>query len=177
MAKVEKFRSFYIMSYLSEKQIDKVLLEKDKQIRAVAYAYHDKDETINHHHILLYCYSPHTLTSIEKWFNRTEFVDEKGMYINTLVQNCLSIKGSFNYLTHEDEEDKYHYDISIIKGHDIDFFRNAVYIDYDCLSEAINDLLCGVTLYDCVQRYGRDFIIHYGHIKMLLDDINKQKGE
>lgn len=171
MAKVEKFRSFYIMSYLSEKQIEKVLREKDKQIRAVAYAFHDKDENENHYHILLYCYSPHTLSSIEKWFNRSEFVDEKGMHINTLLQNCLSIKGSFNYLTHEDEQDKFHYDESIIKGHDIEFFKNAVYVDYDCLSEAINDLLSGVSLYDCVQRYGRDFIIHYGHIKTLLNDI------
>lgn len=172
MAKVDKDRKFYIMSYLSKEQIEQVISEKQNQIKAIAYAFHDKDDNEPHFHILLYCYSKHTISGIAKWFNRSAFVDDKGMNINTFVEFSLSVKGSFNYLTHEDDEDKFHYDQSIICGYNIDFFRDNTEVDFDPLSESINDLLCGVSLYECVQRYGRDFIIHYGHIKALLNDIN-----
>lgn len=174
--KIKKFYSFYCMSYLSEEQILSVLAEKQSQLRAYAFAYHDKDDNVNHHHILIYCYRPHTIKSIFNWFNRSSFVDEKDMPVNTFVENCISVKGSIQYLTHSNDKDKYQYDDSIVKGVNIDYFFDNFDDDNDNLTLALEDMMNGIPLMEIAKRYGRDFIIHYGHIKTLLLDIYDDYG-
>lgn len=177
MSKVDKFRCFSLVSYLSNEQLSKVLTDKQSQIRNCAYILHDKDDEIPHFHILIYLYNARTLSSIRNWFYKDCFTDNNGLQVNTLAQVTNFIDGLTTYLTHNDDksiaEGKYIYDLSAVCGWNYDFFYSAIDDPEDNLTLAIEDLINGVPLYDCVKRYGRDFIIHYGHIKTLLNDILK----
>ena len=182
--KIDKPRCFFVRTYLSEFQLNDLLRDKESQIRNCAYIYHDKDTDKNgeliepHWHILFYCYCGHTLQQIIKWFNG--FVDNKDMPINSYVEkvNLSTSWNVFDYLTHNTEKSieqgKFVYDKDCIFGWNFDFFIHSDSAETDNLTCAITDLLCGVNLQTVVKRYGRDFIIHYSHIRSLLNDIKME---
>ena len=99
------------------------------------------------------------------------YVDSNGNIINTLVENCNCIQAQFDYQIHKRNLEKYQYDISERKGWNFEYFQDTKSQDDDTLQQALLDCASGVPLHILVQRYGRDFIIHYRTIKCLVADI------
>lgn len=174
----KRYRNFSLVTYLKSHQIESVLLQHDRQVKSYAYITHDKCNKEVHAHLLLCLINNTTCNAIQNWFSG--FEDEKGLSINTLVQPMHDLYGSFKYLTHETEqaktEGKYVYNFEDIKGFNLSYFTNTAEQDIDNLTLSVNDLLNGIPLVEVMQTYGRDFIIHYGHIKTLLNDIQIQNG-
>lgn len=179
-----RYRNFSLLTYLSPEQIEKVILKHDRQVKAYAYIIHDKDTNEfgelkeKHIHLLISIINNTTCEAIRNWFKG--FEDKNGLQINTLAQPMHDICGSYEYLTHETEqareEGKYVYSKDNIKGNNLSYFTDSSKQDIDNLTLAIDDLLAGVPLDEVRKKYGRDFIMHYGHIKMLFNDIQKQCG-
>lgn len=178
---ISKIRNWRLTSYLSEEQILKVIEEHETQIKAYAYALHDKDiieETgeikTPHYHILLALHNGNTLSGVLNWFSC--FTDDDGREIHTLGKEMNNRKGAYAYLTHNTvaSQNKYQYDESIIKSVNGEFFQLDENKE-DLLSLAVEDLLAGTPLRVLASRYGRDFIIHYNHIKSLYIDIKSQE--
>lgn len=180
----KRYRNFALLTYLEPTQIESVLYKHDRQLKAYAYIIHDKDIDQfgelkeKHIHLLLALVNNTTCDAVRNWFNG--FEDSKGQRINTLAQPMHDICGSYEYLTHNTEkaigEGKYVYPTEDIKGNNLQYFQDTTKQDVDNLTLAIDDLLNGVPLDEVRKRYGRDFIMHYGHIKMLFNDIQKQIG-
>lgn len=178
MSDNKRYRNFSLVTYLKPYQIENVLLKHDRQVKSYAYITHDKCNKEVHTHLLLCLINNTTCNAIQNWF--AGFEDEKGLLINTLVQPMHDLYSSFKYLTHETEQakldGKYVYNVADIKGSNLSYFTNTAEQDVDNLTLAINDLLAGIPLVEVMQTYGRDFIVHYGHIKTLFNDIQKQIG-
>ena len=178
MIDTKRPRNFSLVTYLKPEQIESVLLKHDRQVKAYAYITHDKCNKEIHTHLLICLINNTTCNAIQNWF--TGFEDEKGLQINTLVQPMHDLYSSYKYLTHETEqarqEGKYVYNSDDIKGNNLTYFTDISKQDIDNLTLAIDDMLAGVPLDEVRKKYGRDFIMHYGHIKMLFNDIQKQTG-
>lgn len=180
----KRYRTFALITYLSELHLKMVLLQHDNQIRAYAYILHDKDLTEQgtpkevHIHLLIKTVNTCTVEAVKKWFKG--FTDEKGLPINTLAQPMHDITSSFDYLTHDTEqsraEGKYQYPKTDIVSNDIEFWESNEKQDQDNITLAIIDLMNGLPLSLVAIKYGRDFIIHYQSIKLLLNDINQENG-
>lgn len=178
-----KFRNWRLTSYLSESQIRQVLDDHSTQIKAFAYILHNKDVTDKgelktpHYHILLCLHNANSLNALLRWFDG--FQDDNGNDINTLAKVMNSRTGAFAYLTHNTcaSRDKYQYPDSDIVSYNADFFSSDDEEDnVDSLSCALTDMLAGIPLNEIRVKYGRDFILHYCHIKALYNDIQKQEG-
>ncbi len=175
-----KYRGFSCITYLNPPQVEEVLRLHDNNLKAYAYILHDKDinedGTIKepHIHLLIYLNHPTTVSAVRRWLGNWR--DINGEIINTLAQPMHDIGACFDYLTHNTEqcrlEGKTPYSIGDITTNDWDFFSNSEIEPEDNLTRAFNDLLDGMQLTDVVRKYGRDFIIHYSSIKLLLDDIS-----
>lgn len=174
--KSRRYRNFSLVTYLTDEQVFNILAEHNQQIKACSYITHDKDVTDDgelkekHIHILLALYNNTTENAIKNWFNGG-YVDNNGNIINTLVEKCNCIQAQFDYQIHKRNQDKYQYDISERKGWNFDYFVDTKSQDDDTLQQALIDCCNGVPLSILVQRYGRDFIIHYRTIKCLVSDI------
>lgn len=182
MAKTRRFRNFSLVTYLDETTLLQILGEHQHQLKACSYITHDKDVTENgtpketHTHVLLALFNNTTENAIRNWFNGG-YVDKNGNVINTLVEKCNCIQAQFDYQIHKRNEDKYQYDISERRGWNFDYFADTKSQDDDTLQQALLDCANGVPLSLLVQRYGRDFIIHYRTIKCLVQDIYlEEKG-
>ena len=181
---LRRYRNFCLMTYLNEQQIKTVLSGHDRQLKAHAYITHDKDKNELgqpkevHAHLLLALVNATTVDAVRNWFKG--FNDSKGLPINTLAQPMHDISGCFEYLTHNTEaakaEGKYIYDDSCVKGCNIKYFQDTTLQEVDNLTLALEDLMNGIPLIEIAKRYGRDFIVHYGHIKTLYNDIQNQTG-
>ncbi|MBQ3550223.1 MAG: hypothetical protein IJA41_04515 [Clostridia bacterium] len=182
--KSRKIRNFALISYLNEDKILSVLNSHDSQIKAYAYILHDKDIREDgslkepHFHILLALYNATTCNSVVKWFQG--FTDNNDLSINSFCEPMHNISCCFEYLTHNTEnaiqDNKYIYDESFVKGFNVDFFIDKDLQDTDNLSLALSEMINGVPLIEIAKRYGRDFVIHYGHIRQLFNDVQKQTG-
>lgn len=180
----KKVRNFSLTTYLSEYQILSVLQKHDMQIKSYAYILHNRDINedgslkTEHFHLLIALVNATTCNSVRSWFDG--FKDEKNEYINTLVQPMNDVSGSFNYLTHNTDgarlEHKYLYSDDDVRGFNLEFFKNSAVRDIDNLSLAVADMVSGIPISEVMKRYGRDFIVHYGHIRTLFNDIQKQSG-
>lgn len=174
--KARRYRNFSLVTYLDDDTVFKILFEHNQQLKACSYITHDKDVTAEgelkekHIHILLALYNNTTENAIKNWFNGG-YVDSNGNIINTLVEKCNCIQAQFDYQIHKRNQDKYQYDISERKGWNFDYFEDTKSQDDDTLQQALLDCANGVPLHILVQRYGRDFIIHYRTIKCLVSDI------
>ena len=95
---------------------------------------------------------------------------------NVMLQSCHSVSGAYSYLTHENEDNKVTYDDSaIVSSSDKSYWlsdnsSNVCDKSCDTIMAAYVDLLNSMPLTECAKKYGRDFIIHYNHIKSLLLD-------
>lgn len=182
-AQVVKTRNFSIVTYLSAEQLKTVLNARSNQVKYYAFIEHDKDVNPDgslkerHIHCLIKTYCQVTLSGICGWFKG--FTDSENKVINTFTQQMFDIESSFDYLTHNTEaarlEGKFLYPDSEVVSNNVEFFRNSV-DDGDNLTSALDDLLNGEPLDVVRRRYGRDFIIHYGHIRTLFNDIQNLTG-
>lgn len=180
----KKQRNFCLTTYLSENQILAVLQKHDMQIKAYAYILHNRDinedgsPKTEHFHLLIALVNATTVNSVRSWFDG--FKDEKNEYITTLAQPINDVSGSYEYLTHNTEgakaENKYLYSSENVKGFNLDFFKDTTVREIDNLSLAVADMVAGVPIAVVMKRYGRDFIVHYGHVRTLFNDIQKQSG-
>lgn len=174
-------RKFSAVTYLSEQQLQEVLRQHNKNIKAYAYILHDKDEDKkSHRHILLTTVNATTKTAIKAWFSG--HVDALGLPINTMVEEMHDAYSCWCYLTHRDSDGKKldgkaEYSPEDIKGFNTDIYIDEASNDKDTITCAVEDLLDGLTLREVATKYGRDFIIHYHSIKLLLNDILIQESE
>ena len=172
-------RSFSLVTYLDVFQVQDVLLKHDKQIRAYAYIEHNKDVDENgeikprHIHILIRTIQARTVSDICNWVSG--FFDDNGLGINTLAQEMHDISNSYLYLTHSTpqalEQGKYQYSPNDIFTNDREYFEKASYNDEDNITLAVAELLDGKPLKEVALKYGRDFILHYNSIRLLVNDI------
>lgn len=174
--KSKRFRNFSCVTYLDIDTIYTILGEHQHQLKATAFIEHDKDVNDDgtpkerHVHIILCLHNNTTINAIKNWFNGG-YVDDNGNVINTLVQSCSCIQAQYDYLIHKRDLNKYQYDISLRLGWNFDYFENTKAQDDDTLQQAMLDLCEGVPLSVLVQRYGRDFIVHYRSLKLLYCDM------
>lgn len=172
-------RNFSLTSYLTESQIQMVLLEHSSQIRTYAYALHNKDINEDkspkdeHYHIILVLYNATTITAVRRWFKG--YTDNKGEEINTLGQICKDIFNAYDYLTHSTKQaitdGKYQYTKDIVKSNDYNYFKASTESEFDNMTLAIIDMLNNVPLRILFKKYGRDFIIHYSSCSKIVGDI------
>lgn len=170
-------RKFSLVTYLSEQQLKDVLFAHSDQIKAWAYAYHDKDVNedgslkVVHCHVVLYVYNASTVSRIRKWFRA---LDSDGKEVTTTGQICSDIYGMWDYLIHADNPEKYQYPESVRNSNLPEFFSDdSNSLDDNSLS-IVDDMLSGTSIYDMVSRYGRDFCIHFGHYSDVIKAIRKQ---
>lgn len=168
--KVVQSRKWALVTYLKPDEIARVFADKSDKVRAYAYATHDKDKDKEPHtHIIVWLLTPYAASTIKNWF-RGE--DSKGELANTLAEPCADIVAMFRYLTHKDNPEKYQYCDDIVVCSDPSCFADDVQTDETWT--AVKDLLDGVPLAVVAQRYGRDFIYHYSHIRQLVNDIKAE---
>ena len=140
-----------------------------------AYILHDRDVKDDgtpkepHYHFLLVLQRSRRLADIQSYMKYS-------LQGNVLLQPCHSVTASYGYLTHENEDSKVSYnETSIVSSADSSFWKadtsfNDSHKSCDTIMSAYLDLLKSMSLTDCAKKYGRDFIIHYNHIKSLLLD-------
>ena len=140
-----------------------------------AYILHDRDVKDDgtpkepHYHFLFVLHRSRRLADIQSCMKKT-------IQGNVLVQSCHSVSAAYGYLTHEHEESKVSYDeASIVSSADVSYWHadtssNDCGKSPDIIMSAYFDLLNSMPLTECAKKYGRDFIIHYNHIKTLLID-------
>ena len=177
-------RRFSCITYLNETQLQICLMQHLNQIRAYAYAYHDKDTREDgtlkepHIHLVFGTYNQCTVSAVRRWFSG--YIDSKGMEITTTAQVCTDIYSMYDYLTHSTkearEQGKYQYDKSIIQSNDKEgFFRASEESEFDSILLASEKLLNGAKVRDVGRIFGRDFILHYGAIRQYLNDVKRCK--
>lgn len=184
-------RYIRLVTYLSEEQLHKALDFKRGFIEHWTYAVHDKDPDEKggikpvHTHVILKLYTSRSVGSVRNWFKA---LDENGKQISTLGKVCENIDEDVQYLTHccfEGEVgtvnkayNKYIYPESIRESDSPLFWESLMTANSNAkhdISDAVLAILNGEkSLHQCVKEYGRDFIIHYSAIKMLLKDMEAE---
>lgn len=176
-------RFFFVRTYLCQRQLDLFLKNRSGSIEHYAYCYHDKDEGKEPHvHIVLRTKDARTSGDVQKWFSG--FHDEKGKEINSSVlflDKHSDVVNAYEYLIHAtaqcEKELKYRYDDAERIVDSVEYWSTFKYEpNHDTLKEAVERLLIGdIDLVGCAREYGRDFILHYGHIRQLVLDIKGGK--
>lgn len=137
-----------------------------------------------HRHVLVYCYDAHTETAVRKWFYRFRVTetkkDEQGneteALISTLNELVDSVGSARDYLTHENDPDKYHYDKKDVKQ------WGQGWQAFNCASRCADDALLiiqrlseGDNLAEMVREYGKDFVYHYKQYREMALEISRQQ--
>lgn len=175
-----RYRYFSCVTYLDTLRFELALMAHSRQIRAYAYAYHDKDVKEDgtpkepHLHFVIVTYTTCTESAVQRWFGRP--LDDKGQEINTFVQHVTgNIYERFDYLTHNTPEaralGKYQYDKEIVKSNDFGYFKADERSNYDNITLASEMLLHGDSVHNVAKIFGRDFILHYNSIKNYVNDV------
>lgn len=176
-------RKFSCITYLDRLRLDLCLMHHSNQIRAYAYAYHDKDVKEDgtlkepHYHLVIVTYTTCTCSAVRRWFSG--FQDDKGLDITTTSQICSDVFQMYDYLTHNTFEckqlGKYQYSKDIVKSNDFDYFKGDERSSYDNITLACEMLLHGDSVHDVAKIFGRDFILHYNAIKNYVNDVMKHR--
>lgn len=179
-----RYRKFSLITYLSQIQIEKVLCEHWNQIRAYAYAYHDKDTNDDgtpkepHTHLIIVTHCTCTLSAVRRWFDG--FVKD-GKPVTTTAQKMTDEYEMYEYLIHNTRtaiaENKYRYDPKIRQSNNHEYFKANEESNYDNIQLACEMLLKGTSVHDCGKKFGRDFILHYRQIKDYLCDVRLWEKE
>lgn len=170
----KRTRAFSIMTYIGEKNIQKVLYDHSKSIRSFAYIYHDKDETTAHHHLLIKTYDAWSSVQISKWFD----IFKLEINENTLVQPASDLWALREYITHSDyqsiQEGKHRYNIEeVVDGGLFDMIEAKD--SYDDTYEVINAMLQGVPTKVLIRRYGKKLIYHYSQFMAVKEAIEHEE--
>lgn len=158
-----------------EEGLSNFVKDNNSVVDEYAYILHDRDFKEDgtpkepHYHFLFVLRRSRRLADIQSCMKKT-------LQGNVMLQSCHSVPGSYGYLTHETEDSKVHYDeSSIVSSADSSFWKADISShgrdkSSDSIMCAYFDLLNSMPLQECAKKYGRDFIIHYNHIKSLLLD-------
>lgn len=145
-------------------------------VQDVAYIFHDRDEgKKEHYHVVLMLNRSRRIQDIINFLKRNFFEG------NVLYEPVRDGAAVFEYLTHDTKgnENKAIYfpheiHSSISRDEWIDLYSDVGSAKQtekeDRVLSAYIDLVSGIDVDSCARKYGRDFIIHYGHIKSLLQD-------
>lgn len=148
-----KGRYFALVSYRQDTAgLVQAIEKKRNSVRAYAIIKHDRDEADPHHHMVLRTHSTWNCPQVAKWF-----ADDSGQ--NTFAQIVRDRTGIIDYLTHENEPDKHHYDKSDIIDGGLDDILPAGEASDDTF-EILDKLLEGCSIREMVRLYGRDFLYH-----------------
>lgn len=179
-----RYRKFSCITYLDEEMLKLRLFQHEKQIRAYAYAYHDKDVREDgtlkepHIHLLIVTYCTCTLSAVRRWFYG--FVKD-GKDVTTTAQKMTDEYEMYEYLIHNTlsakAAGKYQYDKSIRVTNDPIYWQAYEQSNWDNVQLACEMLLKGTSLHDCGRMFGRDFILHYNAIKNYLSDVRLWESE
>lgn len=130
----------------------------------------EKDELkIAHWHVLLKCFDSHTESAVRKYFYRFRFTETKevdGNQVDVLINSTNELVDCVgearDYLTHENEYDKYHYSKQEVLtfGRGWEAFNQASR-SADSALEIVDRLASGVSLRRMCKEYGRDLVYHY----------------
>lgn len=170
------------------KKIDASCRTAMKKAHELKQQYHEweieKDDFKDPHwHILLKCFGAHTESAVRKYFYRfrikeTKIVDdvEQVMLVNTTNQLVDSVGEARDYLTHENDPDKYHYSKNdvIIYGRGWEAFQGA-YRSIDSASEIVDRVMNNTSLRRLVKDYGKDFVYHYKQYAEMARAIHNQE--
>ena len=158
-----------------EEGLSNFVKDNNSVVSEFAYILHDRDVKDDgtpkepHYHFLFVLYRSRRLADIQSTM-------KKSLQGNVMLQPCRSVSDSYGYLTHENDDNKVQYDESaIVSSADKSYWKlsdtsSDTDISCDTIMSAYLDLLKSMPLSDCAKKYGRDFIIHYNHIKSLLLD-------
>lgn len=163
---LDRFYNFSVVTYLEE-SVFLPFLQNMPNLKHYAYAFHDRDIDENgklkesHTHILLLFSNNRTISSVCKAFPRGQ---------NTFAQPLFDKCKAFEYLTHENDEDKYHYPKSIIKSDCFNYFvdlcNGKEKSDVDEKTIAIlKDIIANVPPFLLLERWGRDVVMNYKKYK------------
>ena len=173
----KRTRFFSLTTYATEKQIQKVLGDHVRSIRAMCYILHDKDEAEPHYHILMRTHSNWTTAQIAKWF--ADLKDKEKKPINTFCETANDMDALKQYILHADvksrEEGKHLYAKEDIKDFglcDLSERKDS----YDNSYEILMKVLAHANPRDLVRYYGRDFLYHLNAYYECADKIRELEG-
>lgn len=157
----QRYRQFSCVTYHELETVKSVLNVYSSSIKHYAGIVHDKDYKEdgqlkeNHIHLIITFYNPRTISAVRKLFPDNQ---------NTLAQSVHDIASCFEYLTHENEDEKVRYDESAIFADDLDYWKRISTVGErdDKTLSILEDIIKKVRLRDMVLRYGRDFVINMG---------------
>lgn len=142
-------------------------LDKTSYVEHYAFIYHDSDDSEPHYHFLLCLARSRRLSDV------LNSIKKEGTS-NVLVESCLSPSSIVRYFVHADDSDKFQYSVDcIVSDTDLSYFDSLPRekpVKEDFVLNAFLDLTDSLPVSVCAKKYGRDFIIHYNHIKALLLD-------
>ncbi len=165
----KRSRYFALVTYITDtdRVIDKIQTKRNS-IRAFALIKHDKDETDPHHHIVMRTHNALTCSTVVKWFKDTE----KGQ--NTFAEFVHDTGAVLDYLTHENEADKYHYDkTAVIDGGLCDLLPREDTADESMT--ILEDVLAGTPTRELCKKYGREYIYRAAAYMAVADQIKREE--
>lgn len=154
--------------------VDKLLM--CTAVQDVAYILHDRDiEKKEHYHLVLMLNRSRRIQDIINFLKKNFFEG------NVLYEPVRDGAAVFEYLTHDTKgnENKavyFPHEVQSSISHEewIELYSGVGTVKQsakeDSVLSAYIDLTAGLDVETCARKYGRDFIIHYGHIKNLLQD-------
>lgn len=163
MANVERARNYSLVTYHSEETVKAVIRANINRIRHWAYCIHDKDVKEDgtpqevHIQIMLNLNYASTLLAVRRMFPG----EVDGQKFNTLGQVVRDLDSCFEYLSHENQENKFHYPHDSVQCDNRAYWEKQISDDDNNKALLIiSDILDGERLWVMLQRYGRDFVIH-----------------
>lgn len=181
MSKTVRKRCHSCICYCDKQQLLNLLATNLSIIERYALCYHDKDLNADgtpkepHTHLVVRFTQPRSLLNVREMF--TILDDSNNVIANCLDSFTMNETLSLQYLVHKNNLEKYQYDVSEVTSYNIDYLdvleQNVS--SGDSLTNAVFDVLNGVSFMECVNKYGRDYIINHDKIKRLADDIKEQE--
>ena len=142
--------------------------EDFKQILAetqhYAWIYHNKDEKEPHYHVILRFKNPKTVTTVKKLLKGNS--DQ-----NVLAQPVVSLKGAYEYLLHQNEENKYKYQEEERHTDNNEFFEAETETK---AVQIVLDIVNGKSYQELMQEYGRELIINYEKYEKYADKVREE---
>ena len=136
-----------------------------------------------HWHVLIKLFGNSTESAVRKYFYRfrvteTKIIDgvEQTVLITTTNELVDSVGAARDYLTHENDPDKYHYSKSDVYtfGRGWEAFQGA-YRHVDSSMEIVDRLMHNTSLRRLVKEYGKDFVYHYKAYAEIARAIHQQE--
>ena len=162
-----RYYNFSLVSYVPINDFIEYI-SNNSLVKHYAVIAHDMDECESHLHAILCLRNNCTETALYKKFKR-DLPNQ-----NTLVEGVKDMEGCFDYLTHENEENKIKYDKELIISDNLEWFESIEMnnkLNVDNSIGIIQDLLNSVPLEEMHLRYGRDFVINYQKYKFFADEV------